>query len=772
MGLWRGTRSVGKRVAHCTSTAEHGSPTGQPVLSGAAEVVVASLVDGVPLDGNSRAMRNLRDAFMAESADESGAAASRCAALRSGFASALQAALRKRPEAAVLFDESDVGHTHIEVRSTARRKMQSATFLVGRTPACDVHASGDATVSRLQCVAVLLPAVVVIIDAWSLAGTRTMSRSAHGIKTLPASTPSHRAAFLLGLRERVTLYIGKKTTITLGPRELEAVEQAAAAMPPSVRSGKAVAVPQTTAVPATPPRTPTLRLGEAAISPKAEPPASPAVTQPAHVGVEPQPRTLVEPPSSESATGQALERNGSSHARMVRCLSAVRACVRLKHAPATRAQILWRCRAAVRSRLISDEQGNELEERVRSSPEAAEEVREILDGIGVRQAPKQAAPHLKPGAKVEIHGLEATPSLNGARGICEEWLGDRGRWAVRLGNGELAALKPGNLTAELPEVFVPPEISDGSMLTLQCLAPGCNRSIMTCKNEPRQPYRCECGAAPRCTGCGEWPYHYHAHCSDVSKLRERWVDWSLGGGRRAYRGLRAKAFREAVAQRRALREAAEALGTTASRDKTGTKPAPPSRKRNLLAARANFIRGEGVNHFFTSCAICGSKGGCIVGPRFRCIHCPSFDSCFKCEPKLKKRHDKDHVFEILFECQFDWGQAGIELPAGTRARLRENPIGASQRAPEGRPDSFEGDGGASASAAAPPSATPPSTALSGAPRPKRKVRGYGLDGVILGFKRGRYDLQLKEDGSIRHVLPCDLQPLLSQQKAKELLGDL
>jgi len=340
---------------------------------------------------------------------------------------------------------------------------------------------------------------------------------------------------------------------------------------------------------------------------------------------------------------------------------------------------------------------------------------------------------------------------------------------VRLGNGELAALKPGNLTAELPEVFVPPEISDGSMLTLQCQAPGCNRSVMTCKNEARQPYRCECGAAPRCTGCGEWPFHYHAQCLDVPKLRERWVDWTVAGGRRAYRGLRAKAFREAVAQRRALREAADALSATPSCDKTRTKPAPPSRKRNMLAARANFIRGEGVHHFFTSCAICGSKGGCIVGPRFRCIHCPSFDCCFKCEPKLQKRHDKDHIFEILFECEFDWGQAGIELPPGTRARVRENPVGASQSAPDGRPDSFEGDGGVSASAAAPPSTAP---RLRGPPRPKRKVRGYGLDGVILGFKRGRYDLQLKEDGSIRHVLPCDLQPLLSQQKAKELLGDL
>jgi len=775
MGLWRGTRSVGKRVAHGGSSSDHGNRTGQPVLSGAAEIVVASLINGAPLDGNSRAMTNLRDAFMAESADESTAAASRCAALRSGFASALQAALRRHPEAAVLFDENGAGHTHIEVRGTARRKMQSATFLVGRTPACDVHASGDATVSRLQFVAVMLPKAIVVIDAWSLAGTRTMSRSAHDVRLLPSSTPSHRAAFLLGVRERVTLYIGKKTTLTLGPKEAEAAEQAATAIPPSIRSVNAASVPQATAIPASPsctptpaPRTPTLRLGEVATSPKAERPPSPDVANPAQVGVEPMPGTFAEPPSSENASGQHLGRNGSSHTRLVRCLSAVRACVRLKHAPATRAQILWRCRAAVRSRLISEEQCNELEGRVRSTPETMDEVREILDGLGVRQAPKQAAAHLKPGAKVQIHGLAATPALNGARGICEEWLADRGRWAVRLGNGELAAVKPGNVTAELPEVFVPPEVSDGSMLTLQCLAPGCSRTVMTCKNEPRQPYRCECGAAPRCTGCGEWPYHYHARCVDVPKLRERWVDWTVAGGRRAYRGLRAKAFREATAQRRALREAAEALSATPCSMKTGMKSAPPPRKRNMLAARANFIRGEGLHHFFTSCAICGSKGGCIIGPRFRCIHCPSFDCCFKCEPKLKKRHDKEHIFEILFECQFDWSQAGIELPPGTRARVRENPIGGtSQRVPDGHPETFDGDAGVSASAAA-----PPSTAPSGAPRPKRKVRGYGLDGVILGFKRGRYDLQLKEDGSIRHVLPGDLQPLLSQKKAKELLGDL
>eukprot|EP00913_Durusdinium_trenchii_P035693 g33398.t1 len=46
---------------------------------------------------------------------------------------------------------------------------------------------------------------------------------------------------------------------------------------------------------------------------------------------------------------------------------------------------------------------------------------------------------------------------------------------------------------------------------------------------------------------------------------------------------------------------------------------------------SQLLGGHGVRHLLTTCDIC-SKG--ILGPRFRCIHCPSYNACLKCESKL------------------------------------------------------------------------------------------------------------------------------------------
>jgi hypothetical protein len=75
------------------------------------------------------------------------------------------------------------------------------------------------------------------------------------------------------------------------------------------------------------------------------------------------------------------------------------------------------------------------------------------------------------------------------------------------------------------------------------------------------------------------------------------------------------------------------------------------------------LRGRHAFHPFTGCSMCGSN--CIAGPRFRCIHCPAFDVCGNCEPKLGDVHPADHVFEILFESDFrcPW------LPRGTRVTI-------------------------------------------------------------------------------------------------------
>lgn len=80
------------------------------------------------------------------------------------------------------------------------------------------------------------------------------------------------------------------------------------------------------------------------------------------------------------------------------------------------------------------------------------------------------------------------------------------------------------------------------------------------------------------------------------------------------------------------------------------------------------VRGRDVFHPFVRCSLCGSAAEGIAGLRFRCIHCPSFDVCSNCEPKLGDLHDPQHVFEIMFESGCDWDSVG-HFPAGTRVRI-------------------------------------------------------------------------------------------------------
>lgn len=49
------------------------------------------------------------------------------------------------------------------------------------------------------------------------------------------------------------------------------------------------------------------------------------------------------------------------------------------------------------------------------------------------------------GTCVLLQNLETAPSLNGQKGVCQEFVAETGRWNVRLQNGELKAFKPENL---------------------------------------------------------------------------------------------------------------------------------------------------------------------------------------------------------------------------------------------------------------------------------------------------------------------------------------
>mmetsp|Transcript_54626 Transcript_54626/g.96942 ORF Transcript_54626/g.96942 Transcript_54626/m.96942 type:complete len:933 (-) Transcript_54626:142-2940(-) len=361
--------------------------------------------------------------------------------------------------------------------------------------------------------------------------------------------------------------------------------------------------------------------------------------------------------------------------------------------------------------------------------------------------------------------------------------------AVQLEMGQ-AALQEGTQS----EVFL-----------FRCQGTGCSAAVVLSTGDERRRYVCACGAPPVCTGCSASPYHYHAKCSEVQPLRARWLAW-LQGGREAYQGLQRRAASEATAQQKALREAMarhseleqdeqwkaencrlcpKCQKPTEKIDGCNTmvcgqnthggnrqpgcghrfkwQEARPYRPRAEAPrvqsapalARVGAISGRGVRHLFAQCGLCGSGGQCIVGPRFRCIHCPSFNCCLKCEPRLAAEHEDGHVFEILFEDALDWGGSDIVLPKGTRARIR--------RRTNGLVSAMDEDENGEPQAASSTGARRTSTGR------KRLRQDSGLEGVIKEKKRGRYVLELAGGMGTRHVPPADLQPLLTQRQAERLL---
>uniref|UniRef100_A0A7S4S3C3 Uncharacterized protein n=1 Tax=Alexandrium monilatum TaxID=311494 RepID=A0A7S4S3C3_9DINO len=257
------------------------------------------------------------------------------------------------------------------------------------------------------------------------------------------------------------------------------------------------------------------------------------------------------------------------------------------------------------------------------------------------------------------------------------------------------------------------ESGERQEVVIRCPNPSCKNAVLVAKGD-RRSYSCACGASPFCTHCRQSPYHYHAECSDVQALRRRWLDW-VSGGRDAHRGEaeKSEAFE---GQARALREGLErhteleadedwkakhcrccpscsrtvqklsgcdamVCGADAhgGNDQPGCgqsfswssapryKAKLESRKLPKITAEEARCRGRDALHAFVDCSLCGSGGKGIRGPRFRCIHCRSFDACSECETKLAELHSPDHVFEVMFESDFEWGS--LRLPRGTRVRV-------------------------------------------------------------------------------------------------------
>eukprot|EP00930_Biecheleria_cincta_P042750 TRINITY_DN29412_c1_g2_i1.p1 TRINITY_DN29412_c1_g2~~TRINITY_DN29412_c1_g2_i1.p1 ORF type:complete len:786 (+),score=157.94 TRINITY_DN29412_c1_g2_i1:80-2359(+) len=736
------------------------SSSKSPVLRGAAEAVAKSL--GAAAGSRSsaaimevtRPLKELRDVLTLENGDVSEDAAVRCASLRSCFAAALRSVLAERPEGAALLKEgSSAPKVRVEVRQTAGRMLSLETFTVGRAAECDVQTAGDPTASRLQFVAVSLPAGIVIADAWSGGGTRVVRRSGPDSDCLPASVPSKRTVMFFPHGERVTLLTGAKTTVTIGP--------AVSDLPTQIANGKPV------------PRLPTPVLLQADAPAGASSSGSAAATPKpkAEAKAEPKAQPKVEPkagPKAEPKAGSKgpapSEANGSAAAKT---LHAARTCVRMQQQAAMRERVRSRCRFARRVHVLSASQCAALQdqERLRGS---MEEVRDLLDGLGVPPALDDPA---APGAS--SWSCSACKSSQRSRGwrcpfqhrFCRDCMLRRAaEEAVPTCPHENCGYCLGE--ADLQDLRVPEERfkvicqalearrrgvqaeskqeqSSGSAKTYSCSTPGCGAAVVFKAGEARRAWSCVCGAAPVCTSCGVTPYHYHGNCEEVRVLRARWLAW-LQGGREAYKGLQKRGQRSAMTQQRALKEALEHMESQQSPAHEPEMHAPAAKLSAAQAARVarakcSALSGHGVRHLLAKCNLCRSGDREILGPRFRCLHCRNFNVCQKCETKVASEHPEGHVFQVMFEDDIDWDKIDVQLPRGIRARLR-------QRLAEG-PDPVDEQ-----------------------PSRKRVRAGLCSEGILRGQKRGRYMLELLDGSETLEVAAADLQPLLTQKQAERLMS--
>jgi len=789
----------------CTSpTSCPGSGSG--ILRGAAEAIAASLIDGSTLEVSR--LRQLRDALLTENPDASDDAARRCAEIRAGFAVALRDAVRERPMAASLVVGGVVPQVRVEVRQTAGRLITHEAFIVGRAAECDVQTSGDATVSRLQFVVVSLPGGIVVADAWSSGGTRVVQRSGLA-KSLPASVPGKRAAFILPHGEQVILLIGKQTTVTLGPvAGVEAttaalvdvgapIDGATAPTQTTVQTAHTLQPPAPVAAAtsmATDVDDPFTHGGLAcdnnvaaapvASSPTASVAALATTTTPPINGMQgglglvgQTPAEIAcaaaasaTPPAQETESGLAPSEalpprtTNRAWAALSRCLTVVRAGVRMQHASSARARLRWRCRMAKRARLLSPEQCDELEERLRPHADipgdGLNEVGDVLDGLGVPPAPDDPAPTFAAAWECPVcrtmHrtcGWRCPFQHRFCRGCMVQWADaialpscPHEGCGYRLSENDLENLRVTGIRLDAfrslraqEGIAALLEPSGPQVTVFRCPGTNCSAAVVSGAGEDRRRFVCSCGAPPVCTGCGTSPYHSHALCSEVQPLRARWLAW-LQGGREVYHRLQQRANREANAQQKALR----LEGPRAEAGRVQTAPA---------LSRAGAISGRGVRHLFAQCNLCTTGGQCIIGPRFRCIHCQSFNCCLKCEPRLATEHAEGHVFEILFEDELNWASADVVLPKGTRARIRRRTCGV----------------GTMLGAAAEDQGAAVITSIDGTGR-KRRGQDAGLEGAVKGQKHGKYVLELTGGLGTRHVAAVDIQPLLTKKQAEHLLA--
>lgn len=255
---------------------------------------------------------------------------------------------------------------------------------------------------------------------------------------------------------------------------------------------------------------------------------------------------------------------------------------------------------------------------------------------------------------------------------------------------------------------------DGLGGIVRCPNPACTSVVTIEPGAGRQRWQCECGWPPFCTVCRQ-PYHYHVECGEVQPLRQRWLQW-VASDRAAYNRDR-KQHDVCLGQLRALEEAVGRHADLQSDEEwkvancrecpncarvvqklegcnfmvcgvdahggnrqngcghrfrwtqaRAYQSVPEARPLPRLDVEQVRLKGAHLQHPFSRCTRCAGE---IVGPRLRCMHCPSFDLCATCDADAgTSKHPSDHVFEIIFEREYDL-RAGC-LPVGTPVTLADH----------------------------------------------------------------------------------------------------
>lgn len=305
-------------------------------------------------------------------------------------------------------------------------------------------------------------------------------------------------------------------------------------------------------------------------------------------------------------------------------------------------------------------------------------------------------------AECMLHHVDAVPFPRCP--LCDYSLVEEDFVALDVPHERLDAFRRGVLSNAVDSMAC-----DGEIL-VRCSRPECSNAVLM-QRDQRQAFCCHaCGADPFCTRCRQAPFHFHGSCGQVQPLREQWAEW-ISGGREDYHG-RARIAAQNDSRNRALHEALERHreleadeqwkaqncrlcpncqrpiskvdgcdsmkcgenyhggdqqpGCGAQFDWASAAPYVAHVRRQEMPpmhTEHTQMRGRSAFHAFTDCAICGRVG--FSGLRFRCIHCPRFDVCPDCEPRLGDLHENDHVFQIVFESEFRFSW----LPRGTRVRI-------------------------------------------------------------------------------------------------------